>query len=164
MEGTQTCILGTYLRRFIPWSTGSFTHGQTRLFLCYLQDAREIWNVPFQTFLTKIIAQSNGAMTTVYELTLAYSWCTECMYYVFLWCLYICLFVQVERTASEKAVSAALAEEREKHGKIVADMKVCYYVYLCIYMYIQSPILVSLCACLYMGVLYHTLRYLAVYC
>ena len=38
---------------------------------------------------------------------------------------YICLvFVQVERTASAKAVSAALAEEREKHDKIVADMKV----------------------------------------
>ena len=32
--------------------------------------------------------------------------------------------LQVERAASEKAISAALAEEREKHNTIIADMKV----------------------------------------
>ena len=34
------------------------------------------------------------------------------------------VLVQVERGASEKAVAAALVEEREKHSVIVADIKV----------------------------------------
>lgn len=35
---------------------------------------------------------------------------------------YLC--VQVERTSSEKAVSAAVEEGREKYKKMMADMKV----------------------------------------
>ena len=34
------------------------------------------------------------------------------------------LYVQVERAASEKAVSAVLAEEREKNSALLADIKV----------------------------------------
>ena len=38
--------------------------------------------------------------------------------------LSLSLLLQSERAASEKAISAAVAEERERHSTIITDMKV----------------------------------------
>ena len=59
--------------------------------------------------------------------------------------------------ASEKAVSAAVAEERERHNSFIADIKVCMSIMVvnshvqcsCIYMYIQCTCISVLpyCTC-----------------
>lgn len=48
------------------------------------------------------------------------------LYHVYYMYVHVCTCIpsQVERTSSEKAISAAVAEEREKYDKIIADMKV----------------------------------------
>lgn len=52
-----------------------------------------------------------------------------------------CIHSQVERTSSEKAISATVAEEREKYDKLIADMKVkmhnSVYMYICIVQHTQ---------------------------
>ena len=59
---------------------------------------------------------------------------------IVLWVSVLYCGVQVERVSSEKAVSTALAEEREKHNSIIADMKVCSTCTCILATYSMSPI------------------------